>query len=294
MLVSVPTSLDSPAAMRAILPSTTLAVLVLSTGGALAAQQPARRPAPQPASPARADDRPAPELTEVWGPVPRVVDPGPAPREPAPPPADAVVLFDGRSLGEWVNTNDGAPAGWTVAGGVVTVNKRAGNIETRRRFTNYQLHLEWRVPPGITGSGQLRGNSGLFLATTGRGDEGYELQILDSYENRTYVNGQAASIYKQTPPLVNATRRPGEWQSYDVVWTAPTFAADGAVRTPARLTAFHNGVLVQDHVALPGETVYRGAPRYARAHGASPIRLQAHDDPSTPISFRNIWLRELP
>lgn len=236
-------------------------------------------------------NRPRPEETEVWTPVPPVVDPGPAPTE-APPPSDAVVLFDGRDLHEWVNTRDGAPAGWTIHEGVMTVDKSTGNIETRRRFRNYQLHLEWRVPDGTTGSGQSRGNSGLFLASTGRGDGGYELQILDSYRNETYVNGMAGSVYKQSPPLANPTRPPGEWQTYDVVWTAPVFAGS-ALRAPARVTALFNGVLVQRDFALAGETVFIGAPQY-HAHGDSPIKLQAHGDPSPPISFRNIWVRPLP
>jgi hypothetical protein len=208
----------------------------------------------------------------------------------APPPSDAIVLFDGRNLDEWVNTNDKQPARWTVAGGVLTVNKPAGNIETRRRFGSYQLHLEWRIPEGIPQTGQARGNSGLFLASTGPGDAGYELQILDSYNNGTYVNGQAASVYKQAAPLANAMRRPGEWQAYDVVWTAPAFNADGSLKSPAYVTAFHNGVLVQDHVALKGETVYIGPASY-KAHGPAPIKLQSHGDPSPPISFRNIWIR---
>jgi len=202
------------------------------------------------------------------------------------------MLFDGHDLDQWVSVNDHSPAHWTVSDGVITVNKTAGNIETKRSFTNYQLHLEWRIPEGITGSGQARGNSGVFLASTGPGDAGYEIQILDSYDNKTYVNGQAASIYKQYPPLVNAMRKPGEWQSYDIVWTAPTFHDDGTLATPAYVTALHNGVLVQNHVALKGETVYIGAPSY-RKHGPAPIKLQAHGDPSAPISFRNIWVREL-
>lgn len=256
-----------------------------------AAQTPASSPAPQPAAgaAAAAPARGRPEDTEVYAPVPKVVAAGPT---TTPPPADAVVLFDGRTLDEWVNTKDKAPAGWTVANGILTVNKPVGNIETRRRFTNYQLHLEWRVPAGVTGTGQARGNSGVFLASTGPGDSGYELQIMDSYNNPTYVNGQAGSIYKQFPPLANATRPPGEWQAYDVVWTAPTFNADGSLKTPAYVTAYHNGVLIQNHTALRGQTVYIGQPQYT-AHGPSPIKLQAHGDPSPPISFRNIWVRPL-
>jgi hypothetical protein len=234
---------------------------------------------------------PKPQDTEQWTPVPAVVAPGPA--TSAAPPSDAIVLFDGKTLDQWVSTKDKSPAKWTVANGVLTVNKPAGNIETRRSFKNYQLHLEYRVPKDITGSGQGRGNSGVFLASTGSGDGGYELQILDSYDNATYVNGQAGSLYKQHPPLVNASRKPGEWQTYDVVWTAPVFAADGKVTSPARVTALHNGVLIQNDAVLAGETLYIGKPSY-RPYVSAPIKLQAHGDPSPPLSFRNIWVRELP
>jgi hypothetical protein len=230
-----------------------------------------------------------PKDTEVWTPEPPVVAPG---AQPGAAPSDALVLFGGQDLSEWVATKDKGPAGWTVADGVLTVNKAAGNIETRRSFGDYQLHIEWRIPSNITGEGQARGNSGLFLASTGGGDAGYEVQILDSYQNPTYVNGQAASLYKQQAPLANAMRRPGEWQTYDVIWRAPVFGADGALVTPARVTLLHNGVLVQDGAVLAGETVFIGKPKY-KAHGKSPIKLQAHRDPSEPISFRNIWVREL-
>lgn len=231
-----------------------------------------------------------PKATEQWTPVPAVVRPGAA---DAAPPSDAVVLFGGRDLAEWVQVKDRSPARWTVADGVVTVDKATGNIETRRAFRNYQLHLEWRVSAGVTGSGQGRGNSGVFLASTGPGDDGYELQILDSYDNATYVNGQAGALYKQAPPLVNAMRPPGQWQTYDIVWTAPTFGPDGAVTSPARVTALHNGVLIQNAVALTGETRFIGKPTY-RPYTRAPIKLQAHGDPSPPLSFRNIWVRELP
>src|SRR5580765_7850484 len=179
----------------------------------------AQQPAPQ--QPQRPQGNPAD--TEVWEPVPKVVTPG---ATDAAPPSDAIVLFDGKNLDQWVATKDKTPAAWVVADGILTVDKKNGNIETKRSFKNYQLHLEWRIPPGVTGEGQARGNSGLFLASTGTGDAGYELQILDSYNNKTYVNGQAASIYKQAIPLVNASRKPGEWQTYDVIWTAPTFNPD--------------------------------------------------------------------
>jgi hypothetical protein len=230
-----------------------------------------------------------PEDTEIWTPVPRIIVPG---KTDAEPPSDAVVLFSGANLDEWVSVTDGSPARWPVANGVFTVNKSAGDIRTKRSFRNYQLHLEWRVPEGITGASQLRGNSGVFLAyDPPRG--AYELQIMDSYENPTYVNGQASSVYKQNPPLVNAMRKPGEWQTYDVVWTAPVFNDDGTVKSPAYVTAFHNGVLVQNHFPLIGGTKNTGLPEYQK-HGPAPIMLQAHQDPSAPISFRNIWIREVP
>ena len=164
-----------------------------------------------------AANRPRHEDTEVYEPVPPVVTPG---ATSTAPPSDAIVLFDGKNLDEWVTVKDQSPAKWKVADGLLTVDKKAGNIETKRKFKSYQLHLEWRIPEGITGQGQARGNSGVFLASTGGGDAGYELQIMDSYNNKTYVNGQTGSIYKQSPPLANASRKPGEWQAYDVVWTA--------------------------------------------------------------------------
>jgi hypothetical protein len=230
-----------------------------------------------------------PKATEQWQPVPPIVAPG---KVAGAPPSDAIVLFDGKNLDAWVSTKDHSPAHWKVNDGVLVVDKALGNIETKQLFHNYQLHLEWRIPKDITGEGQLRGNSGLFLASTGPGDSGYEVQILDSYKNPTYVNGQAASIYKQSPPLVNAMRAPGAWQTYDVVWTAPTFEADGTLKGAAFVTVFHNGVLAQNHVRLAGETVYIGKPEY-RAYQRAAIKLQAHGDPSPPISFRNIWIREL-
>jgi hypothetical protein len=241
---------------------------------------------------AAAAQQPDPKDTEQWTPVPAVVKPGPA-VSPAPP-SDALVLLGPKTgLREWASM-DGKAAGWVAnKDGSVTVKKGTGNIQTRRSFGSYQLHLEWKIPTVINGKDQGRGNSGLFLASTGGGDGGYELQILDSYNNTTYVNGQAGSIYKQSPPLVNAMRPPGQWQTYDVVWTAPSFNAYGSVKTPARVTAFHNGLLIQNNYVLTGETAWQGAPKY-KAHGPSPIKLQDHGDPSEPISFRNIWIRELP
>ncbi len=226
-----------------------------------------------------------PKESEVWTPEPARVAPGAAHAAPS----DALVLFGGKDLTEWVSSgalDKAAP--WTVADGAFTVRGGSGDIQTRRSFTDYQLHIEWRVPAKLTGSGQARGNSGVFLASTGIGT-GYEIQILDCNDNKTYVNGQAASIYKQHIPLVNACAAPGEWQRYDIVWTAPRFAADGALVSPAYVTALHNGVLVQNHVALQGESVHVGTPAY-RKHGALPIRLQDHGD---AVSFRNVWVRPL-
>lgn len=231
----------------------------------------------------------SPADTEAWSPVPPVVTPG---RTNAEPPSDAIVLFDGKNLDQWASAKDGSPAKWIVHDGMFTVNKDAGDIRTKRTFRNFQLHIEWRIPKGITGSGQARGNSGVFLAGLGSVDEKYELQVLDSYHNKTYVNGQAGSIYKQNPPLVNANRKPGQWQTYDVVWTAPVFNSDGSLKTPAYVTAFFNGVLVQNHFQLRGQTLYIGKPFY-KAYKRAPIMLQAHGDPSQPISYRNIWVREL-
>ncbi|MEO7086266.1 MAG: DUF1080 domain-containing protein [Gemmatimonadaceae bacterium] len=244
-------------------------------------------------TPALAQARPAgsapmkPEETEVWKPVPAIVTPG---KTNSDAPSDAIVLFDGRDLSQWERASNKGPADWTVADGIATVKKSTGDIMTKRSFDNYQLHIEWRIPTNVTGSGQARGNSGVYLAWNGT--DGYELQVLDSYQNETYVNGQAGSMYKQFPPLVNAARKPGEWQTYDVVWTAPVFDAKGGLVSPAYVTAFHNGVLVQNHVALRGVTKYIGTPTYT-AHGATPILLQAHGDPSPPISYRNIWVRPL-
>lgn len=231
-----------------------------------------------------------PEDTEVWTPVPKVVSPA---TQPGAAPADAIVLFNGDHLASWVSSKDtNTKAQWTVVGDGFMVKKGTGNIQTKQAFTDYQLHLEWRIPQNITGTGQGRGNSGVFLAGWGTGDEGYEIQILDSYNNKTYVNGQAGSIYKQSAPLANPNREPGAWNMYDIVWTAPRFNTDGTVKTPARITAFLNDVLVQNNVEVKGTTVYIGKPSY-KAHGPLPIKLQDHGDPSEPISFRNIWVRPL-
>ncbi|HWD87455.1 MAG TPA: DUF1080 domain-containing protein [Mucilaginibacter sp.] len=238
---------------------------------------------------AKAQEKAKPEDTEIYTPVPPVVTPG---AHVGDAPSDAIVLFDGKNLDQWVQNGDGSPAKWDVKDGILTVNKNYGNIETKRKFTNYQLHIEWREPSDLEGEGQARGNSGVFLASIGKGDAGYELQVLDSYKNKTYTNGMAGSLYKQAVPLANPARPDGEWQSYDVVWTAPTFNDDGSLKTPAYATVFFNGVLVENHFELKGPTLYIGKPQY-KAHGASPIKLQAHGDKSKPLSFRNIWVREL-
>ncbi|WP_395626365.1 DUF1080 domain-containing protein [Daejeonella sp.] len=236
--------------------------------------------------------RASPKDTEVWTPVPKEVELKSSPTPIQKAPSDAIILFDGNNLDQWISVNDQSAAKWTLNDNSFTVKKGTGNIQTKKSFTNYQLHIEWLIPENITGSGQGRGNSGIFLASTGPGDDGYEIQILDSYKNTTYSNGQAGSIYKQALPLVNATRKPGEWQSYDILWTAPQFNEDGSLKTAARITAFHNNVLIQNNTEIKGETVYIGAPFYKK-HGPLPIKLQDHGDPSEPISFRNIWIREL-
>lgn len=230
-----------------------------------------------------------PALTEVWAPEPAIVTPSKENQAPS----DAIVLFDGGNLDQWVSANDGvARAPWRVGNHILTVKSGSGHIQTRRSFSDYQMHIEWRIPADVSGSGQHRGNSGVFLATTGQNYRGYELQIVDCYQNKTYANGQAGSAYKQFSPLVNACKKPGEWQSFDIIWTAPRFDDDDTLRSPARLTVLQNGVLVQNNIALTGETVYIGAPKYLR-HGAAPILLQDHGDQGAAVSFRNIWIREL-
>ena len=193
--------------------------------------------------------------------------------------------FDGEDLSAWVSAN-GGEAAWPVHDGVFTVDKSRGDILTRQSFENFQLHLEWCVPENITGESQSRGNSGVYL------QDKYEIQILDGYRNETYVNGQVGSVYKQTPPLVNAMRRPGEWNVFDIIYSAPVFKKDGTYRIPPYVTVILNGVVLQNHTAILGTTEYIGFPRVV-PHGAGPLRLQAHGDPSAPISFRNIWIREL-
>lgn len=221
-----------------------------------------------------------PKATEVWEPVPKVVTPGVG----AAPPSDAIVLFDGTDLSRWVRDPEGTAPRWKVENGAVVVTGGAGDIRTKQGFGDCQLHIEWRTPAVVSGEGQGRGNSGVFLM--GR----YEVQVLDSYENRTYSNGQAASLYKQSIPLVNASRKPGEWQAYDIVFRAPRRDAAGNVTTPAIVTVFHNGILVQDHVALKGNTVYTGQPFYEKHGDKEPLMLQNHGN---PVAYRNIWIREL-
>lgn len=231
-----------------------------------------------------------PKLTEVYTPVPPVVTPG---KTNTDAPSDAIILFDGKNLDKWVSANDSTmPAKWDVANGILTVSKSSGNIRTKQSFLDYQLHIEWRIPKNITGTGQARGNSGVFLASTGTGDAGYELQVLDNYKNETYTNGQAGAIYKQAVPLANANKKPGEWQTYDVIWNAPRFNEDGSVKTPAHVTVLFNGVLVENNFQLIGPTQYIGKPSY-KPHGPCPIKLQAHGDKSEPISYRNIWIRPI-
>jgi len=219
-----------------------------------------------------------PRLTEVWEPVPAIVDPGGGSKAPS----DAIVLFDGTDLSAWEG-RDG-DAAWEVKDGAFTVVPRTGSITTRRAFGDVQLHIEWRSPTVITGEGQDRGNSGVFLMGL------YEVQVLDSYESATYSNGQAGSIYKQAIPLVNVTRPPGEWQTFDIVFKAPRFDTSGDVEEPATMTAFHNGVLIHDHVELKGPTVYIGEPVYESHAAKLPLMLQDHGN---LVSFRNVWVREI-
>ena len=216
-------------------------------------------------------------------PQPLIVRPG-ADRGPVAPPADAIVLFDGHSLGNWRSQDEAkSPARWNVQDGYMEVVRGTGGIETSRAFGDVQLHVEWSAANPPRGDGQNRSNSGVFLM--GR----YEVQVLDSHENATYPDGMAGAVYGQFPPLVNASRRPGEWQTYDIVFRAPHFDGQRLVQ-PARMTVFHNGVLVQDAVELLGPTSHQQRAPYEAHAGRLPLSLQDHGD---PVRFRNIWVREL-
>jgi hypothetical protein len=220
-----------------------------------------------------------PKLTEVWDPVPAIITPGTGTSAPS----DAIVLFDGKNLDQWED-KDGGPAGWIVENGIVTVKPGAGIIKTKQLFSDCQLHIEWRSPTVVVGESQGRGNSGIFLQSL------YELQVLDSYNNVTYSNGQAGSIYKQSMPLVNCCRKPGEWQTYDVIFTAPRANSDGSLKSPAYITVLHNGVLIQNHYEIKGSTEYIGQPSYKNFALKESLLLQDHGN---DVSYRNIWIREL-
>ncbi len=223
--------------------------------------------------------------TEFWEPVPKMVTTGKTNTET---PSDAIALFDGKDLLKWEKEKGGQP-GWKIdKDGALTVVKGSGNIATKQGFGDCQLHIEWREPAVIAGASQTRGNSGIFFM--GR----YELQVLDSYNNPTYVNGQAGSIYKQHIPLVNASKKPGEWQTYDVIFTAPRFYSDGKLQSPARITVLHNGILVQNNVEIKGHTEWIGQPKYEVHSDKEALVLQDHGlDGGQPMSYRNIWVREL-
>lgn len=219
-------------------------------------------------------------------PLPSVVDPGwpSTPEQVGRAPSDAVVLFAGGDLAAWCAMN-GEPTKWIMREGAMECVPGAGYIRTRQAFGACQLHVEFATPATVKGNSQGRGNSGVFFGM-GR----YEVQVLDSYENKTYADGSAGSIYNQFPPLVNAARKPGEWQTYDIIWTPPQFDDDGRLLSPARITAFHNGVLIQNNVELIGATSWLSRPAY-RAHPEKlPIALQDHGN---PVRYRNVWVREL-
>lgn len=219
-----------------------------------------------------------PATTEAWTPEPAIVA-----TPPGGAPSDAIVLFDGKDTSAW-EAEQGGRVPWTVADGAMTVVPGSKGIRTREKFCDIQLHVEWRSPTETKGfEGQDRGNSGIFL------QELYELQVLDSYKNPTYANGQAGSIYKQAMPLANASRPPGEWQTYDIIWKAPRFSPGGGLISPARITVLHNGVLVQNDTVVSGKTEYIGAPSYA-PHDCAPLYLQEH---ASKVSYRNIWVRKL-
>lgn len=218
-----------------------------------------------------------PTVTEYWDPEVRVVTPGAIP-------SDATILFDGKSLENWESAIDGAPVKWLLKDGTMTVVKGTGNISTKQKFENYQLHIEWRSPlEPETLKSQGKGNSGIFMQGM------YEVQVLNSYENRSYRNGQAGSIYKQTAPMVNATSKMGDWNVYDIIYTAPKFTINGGLETPPYVTVIHNGIVVQNHTKIQGTTEYKGQPQIM-THGKGPISLQEHGN---AVSYRNIWIREL-
>lgn len=219
-----------------------------------------------------------PEDTEIWDPEPVKITAGINMGAPS----DAIILLSESDSSEWVNS-EGLPMKWDFENGIITVTKGGGSIYTRKTFASCQLHIEWRSPAEVESEGQGRGNSGIFFQSK------YEVQVLDSYNNRTYSNGQAASLYKQHIPLVNASRKPGEWQEYDIVFMAPEFDEGGLKIKSGSLTVFHNGVLVQNNIEILGTTEYIGLPKN-EAHGREALMLQDHGN---PVSYRNIWIREL-
>jgi hypothetical protein len=256
--------------------SSILFTAVFSSGHA---QQVAAPAPPRPVDP----NKMTPGMTEIWDPEVRIVQPG---AKDSDAPSDAIVLFNGTDINsEWVDSK-GNPSKWIVNDGNLISVKGSGYIQTKRKFSNVQLHIEWKTPSEVTGESQGRGNSGVFL------QERYEVQVLDSYNNRTYRHGQAGSLYKQYAPLVNVSRKPGEWQSYDIIYTAPTFNSDTTTfYTPPRITVIHNGVLIQNNVSLRGPTEYIGIPEYfIKKHGPASLFLQDHGN---PVAYRNIWIREL-
>jgi Domain of Unknown Function (DUF1080) len=228
-----------------------------------------------------AQQRGDPKLTEIWSPVPKVVTPG---KTAADPPSDAIVLFSTKKdTTNWLN-KDNKPFCWKADNNFFTVVPFSGDLYSKQSFGDCQLHIEWRTPAEVKDSGQGRGNSGIFLMSR------YELQVLDSYDNLTYSNGQAGSIYKQHMPMLNVCRPPGEWQTYDILFTAPQFYQDSSLRSGARITVFQNGVLVQNNVELWGPTTFIGVPKYEKHAAKEPLMLQDHHN---LVSYRNIWIREL-
>jgi len=222
-------------------------------------------------------------LLEVWVNLP-LVTPGVSNTDA---PSDATILYNGNGLGAF-QKKDGSAAGWKIdADGAVTDIKGAGDLITKEAFGSCQLHIEFREPAEVKGSGQARGNSGVYIMGK------YEIQVLDSYNNPTYSNGQAGAVYKQHVPLVNASRKPGEWQAYDIIFTAPLFKENGDLESPARVTVMHNGVLIQNNVTILGPTDWVMKPVYKKHAAKLPLMLQDHGDDGNPISYRNIWIRNL-
>lgn len=224
-----------------------------------------------------------PTMTEIWEPLPEKV----FPNGTGIIPSDAIILFEGINLDAWENI-DGGKARWPISDGIAIVAADSGAIQTKQAFGDCQLHIEWRIAPDITGEGQLRGNSGIIIQGL------YEIQVLESFESQTYINGQAGAVYKQHPPMVNASKKPGEWQVYDIIFIAPRFTKKGTAIVPAKVTVLYNGVVVQNNSEIWGSVKFIGLPQYKPHNIKEPLVIQNHlNHHKNPVQYRSIWIREL-